>query len=175
MMKKLLIVVDFQVDFVDGTLGFPEAKKLEDLIYEKIKAYKANGDDVIFTFDTHDENYLNTIEGKKLPIVHCIKGTEGHKLYGKVNELLDCGMSIEKVTFGSLELGNYLKDKDYMEVEICGLVSNICVLSNAIIAKAALPNAIIKVDAKATASVNLDLHNKALDVMEGLHIDVFNR
>lgn len=174
-MKKLLIVVDYQVDFVDGALGFPGAEKLEPIIYEKIKTYKANGDDVIFTFDTHDENYLSTVEGKKLPVVHCIKGSIGHRLYGRLNEFLNDSMSFEKVTFGSLELGFYLKDKEYSEIEVCGLVSNICVISNAIIAKSALPNAIIKVDAKATASFNADLHNKVLDVLDGLHIDVINR
>lgn len=174
-MKKLLIVVDYQVDFVIGSLGFSGAEKLEPIIYEKIKEYKANGDDVIFTFDTHYEDYLNTVEGKKLPVVHCKRGTDGHKLYGRLNEFLDSSKSFEKVTFGSLDLGLYLKDKDYSEVEVCGLVSNICVISNAIIVKSALPNAIIKIDAKATASYNSDLHNKVLDVLEGLHIDVINR
>ncbi|HHX00190.1 MAG TPA: cysteine hydrolase [Acholeplasmataceae bacterium] len=174
-MKKLLIVVDFQVDFVTGALGFPKAKEVEEVIYEKIKLYQKNNDDIIFTFDTHDDNYLNTVEGKKLPIVHCIKGTKGHALYGKVNEFKDRGVSFEKPTFGSLDLGIYLKDKNYQEIEVCGLVSNICVISNAVIAKSAIPNAVIKVDAKATASFDEDLHEKALDVLEGLHVEVVNR
>lgn len=174
-MKKLLIVVDFQVDFVTGALGFPKAKEVEEVIYEKIKLYQKNNDDIIFTFDTHDDNYLNTVEGKKLPIIHCLKGTEGRQLYGKVNELKKSGVSFEKPTFGSLDLGIYLKDKNYQEIEVCGLVSNICVISNAVIAKSAIPNAVIKVDAKATASFDEDLHEKALDVLEGLHVEVVNR
>jgi nicotinamidase-related amidase len=174
-MKKLLIVVDFQNDFVDGALGFSKAKQLEEVIYEKIKTYYANNDDVIYTLDTHDEEYLNTIEGSKLPIVHCLKGTSGHKIYGKVKELINKDSIIfEKSTFGSLDLGVYLKDKDYQEIEICGLVSNICVISNAVIAKSALPNAKIFVDALATASFDEDLQNKTFAVLKGLHIDVIN-
>jgi len=172
-MKKLLIVVDFQNDFVDGSLGFDKAKDLEEVIYNKIKLYQANNNDIIYTLDTHDNQYLNTIEGDKLPIIHCIKGTSGHEIFGKIKELIKEDTTIfEKSTFGSLDLGIYLKDKNYKEIEICGLVSNICVIANAVIAKSALPNARIIVDAKATASYDLELHNKTLAVMVGLHIDV---
>src|SRR5690554_5188822 len=152
-MKKLLIVIDFQNDFVDGTLGFPEAKKLEDVIYNKIKSYLNNNDDVIYTLDTHDDKYLNTVEGSKLPIIHCLKGTSGHEIYGKVKDLITKDSVVfEKSTFGSLDLGIYLKDKNYFEIELCGLVSNICVISNAVIAKSATPNARILIDASATSS-----------------------
>ena len=170
---KLLIIVDFQNDFVTGSLGFPEAKILEEVIYQKALLYKNDGDDVLLTLDTHSPDYLNTQEGKKLPIIHCIKNTDGWNIFGKVNELE--GLRLEKKTFGSVELVEYLKDKDYEEIELVGLVSNICVLSNAIIAKATLPEAKIIVDAKATASSDSILHEKALDVLEGLQIEVRNR
>ena len=174
-MKKLLIVIDFQNDFVDGTLGFPEAKKLEDVIYNKIKSYLNNNDDVIYTLDTHDDKYLNTVEGSKLPIIHCLKGTSGHEIYGKVKDLITKDSVVfEKSTFGSLDLGIYLKGKNYFEIELCGLVSNICVISNAVIAKSATPNARILIDASATSSNDKDLHDKTLAVLKGLHVDIIN-
>ena len=169
-MKKLLIVVDYQNDFVNGTLGFPGAEVLEDGIAAKIEEYK--NDEIIYTLDTHFENYADTQEGKKLPVSHCIKGSEGHELYGKVKELLDGKRSFEKNTFPSLELGKYLEGKDYDVIELCGLVSSICVISNAIIAKAACPEAEIIVDSALTAAPDMELHQKALDVMRGLQITV---
>ncbi|MDD4000667.1 MAG: cysteine hydrolase [Bacilli bacterium] len=174
-MKKLLIVVDFQNDFVSGSLGFKGAEKLEEIIAGKIKAYRANNDEVVFTLDTHRDDYLESNEGKYLPIEHCIKGSFGHELYGKVKTMVKDAMVFEKPTFPSLELANYLKDKDYRVVEICGLVSNICVLSNAIMVKSAIPKAEIIVDARATASSDKELHEKCLDIMPGLHIQVINR
>lgn len=166
---KLLIIVDFQNDFVDGALGFPKAKDLDDKIAEKIKEY----DDIIFTLDTHDENYLDTFEGKHLPVKHCIKNTEGHNVYGKTSCYVSKAIKVfEKPTFPSLELANYLKDKDYDEVEICGLVSNICVLSNVIMVKSALPNAKIIVDKNLTSSFDEDLNNKTFDILKGIHVEV---
>lgn len=175
-MKKLLIVVDYQKDFVSGSLGFAKAVELEDSIYQKIKDYKDRNDDVIFTFDTHGHEYLNTKEGKKLPVEHCVKGEDGWSLYGKVAELYsEEDLGFEKSAFGSLKLADYLRDKDYDFIEIVGVVSNICVISNAVIAKTALPEADIVVDASCTASADEELHEKALDVMEGLQIEVTNR
>ncbi|NTW71312.1 MAG: cysteine hydrolase [Eubacteriaceae bacterium] len=175
-MKKLLIVVDYQVDFVSGSLGFPKAVELELPICEKIEDYRKNGDDVIFTFDTHEVDYLLTQEGIKLPVEHCIKGTPGWELYGKVSHYLnESTMKFEKNTFGSLELANYLQKKEYKTVELAGIVSNICVISNAVLAKAALPEAKIIIDALCTASHDDVLHEKTLDVMEGLQMEVINR
>ena len=172
-MKKVLIVVDFQNDFVDGSLGFENANKLDEVIYSKIKEYKENGDDIIFTFDTHYEDYLDTFEGKNLPVKHCIKGTFGHNLYGKVATLCDSNdKCFEKNTFPSLDLANYLKQCNYKEVELCGLVSNICVISNAIMVKSALPNASIIIDSKATDSFDKVLHEQTLNVLKGLQIIV---
>ena len=174
-MKKLLIVVDYQNDFVDGALGFPGAENLLQVISNKIETYISNNDDVIFTFDTHQDNYMSTKEGEKLPIKHCIKGSEGWKLYKLEKYIANAKMLFEKPTFPSLDLANYLKDKNYEEVQLCGLVSNICVISNAIMVKAALPNAKIVVDAKATDSFDKSLQEKCFDVLNGLHIDVINR
>ena len=115
-------------------------------------------------------------EGKNLPVSHCIKGTKGHDFPDEINQLIETYQSqikvIEKPTFPSIDLGVYLSKKDYQVVELCGLVSNICVLSNAVIAKGALPNAHIVVDANATASFDEALHKQSLAIMEGLHIEV---
>jgi len=172
-MKKLLIVVDYQNDFVSGSLGFGKAVDLEIPIFEKILNYKNNNQDIIFTFDTHEQGYLNTQEGKNLPIEHCIKDTEGWKLYGKVNDIFDSSMKMFcKNTFGSLDLAEYLKDKEYDTIEIVGVVSNICVISNAILAKAALPEAKIIVDSSCIASNDDEMNKKAIDVMRGLQIEI---
>lgn len=175
-MKKLLIVVDFQKDFVDGALGFPGAEKLEEPICRKLAEYQANGWDIAFTYDTHGEDYLETQEGRKLPVPHCVKGTEGWKLYGAVSQY-DTGSvhRFLKPAFGSPELALFAAGGGYDEVEFCGLVSNICVLSNAVQVKAALPEARIRVDARCTDSFDKALHEKALDVMEGLQIEVYGR
>ena len=175
-MNRLLIVVDYQNDFVDGSLGFPGAEKLAGPIAERIREYRANGDDVIFTFDTHNPDYLETQEGRKLPVPHCVRDTDGWELYGAVAEAVQDGdKSFCKPTFPSLELGKWLEGRTYDRVELCGLVSNICVLSNAVIAKAALPEAEIVVDANLTASGDPILHEKALDVLEGIQVTVLNR
>ncbi|MDD2956014.1 MAG: cysteine hydrolase [Oscillospiraceae bacterium] len=175
-MKRALIVVDYQNDFVGGSLGFPAAAALEDPICEKIRQYKERGGDVIFTYDTHGEDYLQTQEGSRLPIVHCLKGTDGWQLYGRVNSLRDSDApTFLKPAFGSMELAEYLMCRRYDEVELVGLVSSICVISNAILAKAALPECRVVVDAACTAGADKPLHEKALDVMQGLQIDVLNR
>lgn len=173
-MKKLLVVVDYQNDFVDGTLGFPGAENLDNLIYQKIFEHKFSGNDVVFTFDTHYDNYLTTEEGKNLPVKHCIKGTNGHQLYGKVGSIFDPSLDLyfEKETFPSLDLANYLKDKDYEEVELCGLVSNICVLSNVIMVKSALPNAHIIVDHNLTSSFDQELNDATMKILKGIHVEV---
>lgn len=175
-MKKCLIVVDYQNDFIDGSLGFPTAIEIKDKIIEKIKTYRNDNHDVIFTKDTHNENYLSSEEGFNLPIIHCVKGTYGHEIQSDVlayKEPKD--IVFEKYTFPSLELGKHLEKKRYDVIELCGLVSNICVISNAVIAKSALPNAHIFVDNLATDSFDKTLHEKALDVLVGMHVEVLNR
>ena len=176
-MKKLLLVIDYQKDFVDGALGFSGAEVLDGPIAQKITAYRSSGDDVAFTLDTHGEDYLRTQEGRKLPIPHCLRGTPGWELYGQVGRARQPGDTvIEKPTFPSLELGTWLREKGYEQVELAGLVSYICVISNAVIAKAALPEVEILVDARCTAGPDPQLHQKALDVMEhALQITVTHR
>ena len=171
-MKRLLIVVDFQKDFVDGALGFPGAEKLEQPICKKIREYQAAGEEVVYTMDTHGEDYLETREGKILPIPHTIFGTEGWKVYGEAAPLLEGCRSFCKATFGSGELYEYLKGKEYDSVELVGLVSNMCVISNAVMAKAALPNAEIVVDRGCTASFDEEMNRKALEVMKSFHVTV---
>lgn len=173
---KLLLVIDYQNDFVSGALGFAGAEKLEPIIVAKIRQYKDRGDDVAFTLDTHSEDYLTTQEGRNLPVLHCVRDTWGWQLAGAVAGQCDqTTPQFIKDTFGSLKLANWLAGRDYEAIELVGLVSNICVISNAVLAKAALPQAAILVDAAATASHDPALHAKALDVLEGLQIAVIHR
>ncbi len=171
-MKKLLAVIDFQNDFVDGSLGFEHAKDLEKHIVELIKEYKNNHDDIIYTLDTHSSDYLETYEGTYLPIPHCIEHTHGWELYGQVKDLLKDDLCFTKPTFPSLDFANYLKDKDYTEITFVGLVSHICVLSNAIMAKSALPQAHIIIDLKGTSSVDAKTHQDSISVMKSLQFEI---
>lgn len=172
-MKELLVVVDYQKDFVDGSLGFAEAAGLEEAICQKIRAYREAGQTVVFTMDTHEEDYLSTQEGRNLPVEHCIEGTGGWQLYGQVAGLAQEGDRLFcKPTFGSWELGEYLRQEGFEKIELCGVVSNICVLSNAVVAKAALPEAQIVVDRRCTASNDPQMNQKALDVLQGLQVQV---
>ena len=185
-MKRLLIVVDYQNDFVDGALGFEGAELLDERIAAKIDKYRENGDHIAFTYDTHHKNYLETLEGVNLPIPHCIEGTDGHELYGQVaSRLHDSDDVFMKPTFGSTALFERLLKRQgvaegigaepFESIELVGLVSNMCVLSNAIIARTACPNVPIIVDASCTAAPDPEMNEKALDIMEGLQIKVVNR
>ncbi len=175
-MQKCLIVVDYQNDFVSGSLGFPGAQALDALIAEKIREYRANGDAVVFTFDTHGPDYLHTQEGRHLPVPHCVAGTPGHGLYGETAEMAnDTDKRFYKPAFGSGELYEYLKATPFAQIELVGLVSNICVISNAVLAKTAQPETPVLVDAACTASHDPKLHEETLDVMEGLQIQVTGR
>ena len=127
---------------------------------------------MVYTLDTHGEDYLETQEGRKLPVVHCIKGTDGHKLASELEgDLADC-RCFEKPVFGSAELGEYIGKLDFESVELCGLVSNICVISNAVVARTFAPEAEIIVDSSLTASAFPDLHKAALDVLSGIQVTV---
>ena len=172
-MKKCLIVVDYQIDFVSGALGFEKAVLLDEKIAEKIDMNHQNNDEVIFTFDTHKADYLNTQEGKNLPIEHCIENTEGHKLYGKTATMQQPeDKCFYKPSCGSSELFEYLKNRGYETIELCGVVSNICVISNAILAKTAQPETEIIIDSNAIASNDDKLNNCAIEVMKSLQIKV---
>lgn len=171
-MKKLLIVVDYQKDFVDGTLGFDGAEKLAEKLVERVKRAQAENEDVIFTKDVHEKNYLKTEEGKNLPVEHCLRGTEGAKLYGKLAQFEGKFLTFEKGTFGSIEMGDYLKDKNYDEITIVGLVSYICVLSNAVICKAALPNAHIIVEKDLTSAYDIHAQEIGFEALRNIHVEI---
>jgi len=175
-MKKALIVVDYQVDFVTGSLRNQLALNIEKIIAEKISQYHESGDEVIFTLDTHTHEYLQTQEGRKLPILHCMKGEPGHELYGKVRDAKRSeDLCFEKSTFPSSSLYEYLKNKNYTTVEICGVTTSTCVLSNIVMVKAALPETEIIVDAKAVAATSQEINDEALDIMPSLQVTVVNR
>ncbi len=171
-MKKLLLVVDYQNDFVDGALGFLDAVKIYPNVKEKILNYEKNNDDVIFTSDTHKEDYMDTIEGKSLPIKHCIEGSEGHKFYKDINDLASHHLVLKKDTYPCVKLFSTLKGSEYESIEVIGVVTNICVLSNAVILKSLFPNTPIIVDSKCCASNNKKLEEEAYDILRNLAIIV---
>ncbi len=168
---KILIVVDMQNDFIDGALGTKEAEKIVANVQEKIDTYRNNGDIVIFTRDTHLENYLETQEGKNLPVKHCIKDSFGWQISDK----LDVANStiVDKPSFGSMELVDFVsKIENFTEIELVGLCTDICVISNAFILKAAFPETLISVDSSCCAGVTPESHNRALESMKTCQIMV---
>lgn len=169
-MKKSLIIIDMQNDFIDQALGTPEAENIVENVVEAIKDRKNQGYEIIATQDTHQENYLETLEGKNLPVEHCIEGTPGWEFAPGIKELLVDEIVFTKPTFGSEELINYLKENPSEEIELVGLCTDICVLSNAILLRAAFPNTPIKVIENCTAGVTPKLKEEALNVMQSCQI-----
>ena len=169
-MPRALVVVDYQTDFVTGSLGSPHAEAIEGNIVAKIKEYLGNGEKVFFTMDTHGGDYLRTDEGIHIPVEHCIRGTPGWHIFGEAAGYLNAGKTIEKGTFGSLGLIEELNGFD--TIEICGVATNICVIANAVILKTAYPDSKVTIDPKCVASYDEDLHRKALEVMRSLSIDI---
>lgn len=168
---KILIVVDMQNDFIDGALGTKEAEKIVANVKEKIDTYRSNNDEVIFTRDTHFDNYLETQEGKNLPVKHCIKDTFGWQISSKL-DVAD-SVVIDKPTFGSTKLMEYLLSKQNIsEIQLVGLCTDICVISNAFLLKAALPEVLISVDSRCCAGVTPESHNRALESMKTCQIMV---
>ena len=177
-MDRYLFVIDYQNDFVDGALGFPGAEKLDAGIAAKIREYGQGH--VLYTRDTHFENYLDTREGKLLPVVHCIKGTLGWELYGETARAVAevKASAIDKLVFGMDVTDPAIAEvlpESADEIELVGLVSNICVVSNACVLQAKYPEARIIVDAALTASFDPALNEKVLDVLEGFQVKVINR
>jgi nicotinamidase-related amidase len=167
---KLLAVIDMQNDFIDGTLGTEEAVRIVDKVAAKINDMRNDGAEIVFTRDTHDENYLNTSEGKKLPVKHCIKGTYGWQISDKLNT--ENAKIIDKPTFGSYELSEYAASLDIDEIVLIGLCTDICVISNAMLLKARLPEIKIVVDSSCCAGVTVKSHENALDSMKMCQIDI---
>ena len=173
-MKHFLIVVDMQKDFVDCALGSAEAVAIVDNVVKKIRTFEG---DLIVTYDTHSQDYMDTAEGRNLPVPHCIKGTEGWVLDSKVAAALEGRKyyPVEKPTFGSVALPQYIKDHyDPMELEIelIGLCTDICVVSNALLLKAHFPEMPISVDSQCCAGVTVQSHDAALLTMKMCQINV---
>lgn len=173
-MKRILVVVDIQNDFVDGALGTPEAVAIIDNAVNKIKDFDGK---IFVTFDTHFDNYMETSEGKKLPVPHCIKATDGWRLNERISEALfnkGC-TAVEKPTFGSVKLPELIKaevgNEDF-SIELIGLCTDICVVSNALLLKAHFPEKEITVDSSCCAGVTPATHNSALDTMKMCQINV---
>lgn len=186
-MCKVLVVVDMQNDFISGSLGTEEAKKIIPNVVQKIKEYNNDGNLVVFTKDTHDKDYMSTQEGKNLPVEHCIIDTWGWKIdescrraWKETKRTCISGNlrnTFYKNTFGCIELAHFFRNNiDVIdEVEFCGLVTNICVISNIAIVKAFCPELKIKVDASCCAGVTVEKHKEALSVMESIQVEVVNK
>lgn len=168
---KYLIVVDMQKDFVDGALGTKEAVAIVPAVKKRIEKALDAGETVIFTRDTHEENYLETQEGKNLPVKHCIRGTEGWEI---IPELKQYAKNVfDKPTFGSRELGEYLANENNAEeITVIGLCTDICVISNALLIKAFLPEVPIFVEKECCAGVTPESHENALKAMQSCQIMV---
>lgn len=181
-MTDMLIVVDMQRDFVSGCLGSAEAQAIVPAVCARIERAKEEGTPVVFTLDTHDEDYMDTREGRFLPVPHCIRGTEGWALHPDVAKVCARGMlSFEKPTFGSTALMHHVAQAAAqkgcvngrgMTVELCGVCTDICVVSNALLIKAALPEMDLVVDAALCAGVTPAKHEAALETMRSCQIMV---
>lgn len=174
-MKKILVVVDMQNDFIDGALGTKEAQAIVDNAAKKIEDFDG---EIYVTYDTHFEDYMDTNEGKNLPVIHCVRDTQGWQLNDKIKAALDKKESyteIEKITFGSIDLPFVLAEENEMdecEIELIGLCTDICVVSNALILKANYPDTDIYVDSSCCAGVTPEKHQAALETMRSCQIIV---
>ena len=173
-MKNYLIVVDMQNDFIDGSLGTKEAEAIVDKVADKILGFDG---EVVFTRDTHMPEYLETQEGRRLPVVHCVKGSFGWQIREGLEAIRPCTV-IDKPTFGSSELGVLLAQRDLDEkigsITVIGLCTDICVISNALLIKAFLPETPIVVDAACCAGVTPESHKNALEAMKMCQITIEN-
>ncbi len=171
----VLVVIDMQKDFIDGALGTKEAQDIVPRVVEKIENFDGR---VIATRDTHGKNYLQTAEGKKLPVLHCVQGTDGWQLHPDIAALIS-RKPIDKPTFGSTELAQllvkYHSDHTIDSITLVGLCTDICIISNALLLKAFLPEVPICVDASCCAGVTPESHETALRAMEMCHIEVVGR
>lgn len=174
-MSKYLVVVDMQNDFIDGSLGSPEAQAVLPKIIERIENFPGT---VVYTRDTHEDNYLETLEGKKLPVIHCVRESEGWKLHKDVQKLQEEKRSLifDKDTFGSIQMAGCLQGIDRMaaidEVVVVGLCTDICVMANAILLRTAMPNTPVRIDASCCAGSTPEAHRCALEAMKSCQIDI---
>ena len=169
-MKKALVVIDMQNDFIDGSLGTPEAQAIVLSVSERVKAAVQDGEKLIFTQDTHPKNYLQTAEGKKLPVEHCIKPSHGWALTSSLIPYAKDAVVLEKPTFGATGLPQHVAGFD--EITVIGLCTDICVISNAMLLKAFLPEVPVRVDASCCAGVTPESHENALAAMKCCQIEI---
>lgn len=172
-MRKVLAVIDMQKDFIDGTLGTKEAQGIVGLVIEKIKQYPR--EDVYATRDTHQSNYLETSEGKHLPVTHCVQGTAGWEIAEGIRELIEPGHIFDKPAFGSVRLAEFLLEqslKEEIEIELVGVCTDICVISNALLLKAYMPETEVSVDSACCAGVTPESHEAALKTMQMCQINI---
>ena len=173
-MKKALVVVDYQKDFVDGALGSEDALALEDLLFKRVSKAFDDGETVFFTMDSHGPDYNATNEGHHIPVPHCIKNADGWRIFGRLEQLSRKAEIFCKNTFGSVDLAKRLSEDNYDCVELCGVATNICVTVNAALIGSFLPEAKIVIDPKLVASYDRGLGEAALNVMRSFCIDIKN-
>lgn len=172
-MRKILLIIDMQNDFIDGSLGTNEAVKIVNNVINKIKKYPS--ENVFATKDTHEENYLATREGMHLPVEHCIRGTDGWDINSEIKKLITASNIFEKGTFGSVKLVEKIREiaaTEDISIEIVGLCTDICVVSNALLIKAYLPEIDITVDSSCCAGVTPTKHEASLETMRSCQINV---
>ena len=169
-MKKLLVVVDMQNDFIGGPLGTKEAEAVVPAVAARIQRAKADGDEILFTRDTHGDDYPASAEGKKLPGAHCLRGTYGWQIDGRLDA---AGAKIlDKPAFGSVALGEYVRSGGYGEIELVGVCTDICVISNALLVKAFSPETRVAVRRDCCAGVTPESHENALRAMAVCQIEI---
>ena len=168
-MKNILVVVDIQKDFVDGSLGTAEAVAMVDAAAKKIREFEG---EIFVTYDTHFEDYMSTQEGRNLPVPHCIKDSDGWQICDELKPFAET--VVDKLTFGSIDLPRLLESygEPIERIELCGLCTDICVISNAMVLKAAFPEVPIAVDASCSAGVSVESHNTALAAMKAVQIEI---
>ena len=174
--RKMLIAVDLQKDFVDGALGTKEARDIIPAAAKRIREWREAGADIYATLDTHDDNYMQTREGARLPVPHCIRNTEGWQLNPEIRDAVGDGRTLEKPTFGSVRLPEILREETDadapLRIELIGLCTDICVVSNALLLKANCPEADIAVNAGCCARVTPEKHRAALETMRSCQIEI---
>ena len=172
---KLLLVIDMQNDFITGALANPEAEAIIEAVAEKIQDFQNEGRPVFFTRDTHGEDYMETQEGKRLPVPHCLRGSDGWQIADRLKAYADEEDVLDKPSFGSLQLPEWIEEKlgrAPEEIELCGVCTDICVISNAVILKAAFPETIVTVEGAFCAGVTPESHGNALEAMRACQVNI---
>lgn len=171
-MSKLVVVVDMQNDFIDGALGTSEAVAIVPNVKAYLEQIKDEDVTLVFTRDTHETNYFETQEGRKLPVEHCIYGTQGWEICDALKPYADNCVIFDKPTFGSVDLQQFAEENEFDEIEVMGLCTDICVISNAMLLKAALPEARVVVRSDCSAGVSVESHQNALNAMAVCQIEI---